>query len=535
MPSLSAYNMLMATFVVLVGVLMMLGTSNAVRVPQDAPIQQPSSNIWDDVQAKLPSSCNITLKGGPSRLDFPKDFMFGFATAAYQIEGAPAEDGKGPSIWDYFAHLPGERREDIQLMKATGVEYYRFSIAWSRVLPEGRGRVNEEGVRFYSDFIDALLLAGIEPVVTLYHWDLPMALLEEYGGWLDLRIVKDFEEYAGLCFSLWGHQVRTWFTLNEPDWCSNGGFSRGVVAPGRCSDRSVCEGGDSTTEPYRVMHNFVVAHATAARLYRRKFQGLTGGRVGIIIDPWFMYPLTDSASDQEAATTAQIFATSLFFDPIFFGDYPDVVKAHVGDRLVPFTPEEAALVKGSADFYGLNFYTAGYATWASNPPGPPAGEPIDFDHDSWASLSKMDTEGHIIGEETASSWLHVVPRAMKDILLWITQRYDGIPIIIGENGMSDKNDPAIPLEKALCDHQRVGFYQGYLANVAKAIKLGANVQGYFAWSLLDNFEWSMGYSERFGIHFVNYTDPARPRYAKASAYWWTGFLKDTAPSKTEVL
>lgn len=504
---------------------------------------EPSSDIWATLQSQLPNGCGVKLKGGPSRADFPSDFKFGFATAAYQIEGAAASDGRGPSIWDWFSSIPGKIldnstadvaddsyhnwKDDIEVMKRTGVKDYRFSISWPRLLPDGVGYVNPKGVEFYTRFIDALLEAGIAPAVTLFHWDLPMALYDKYGGWLSPQIVQDFKAYADVCFGLWGEKVQLWFSLNEPDWCTNGGYSRGEVAPGRCSDRTKCAEGDERTEPYVVLHNFLVAHAEVAKLYRDKYQGRTGGQIGLIIDPWTYYPLTDTDADRAAVQVMQTFAAALFFDPIFHGDYPAVVKEHVGDRLVPITPAERALIRGSADFYGLNFYTSGYASWLAYPPRPPPPGQRNWDTDTWCMANKTDMQGKFIGEETASDWLQVTPWGMRDILLWLNERYPAVPIFITENGMADRNDPSIPLAEALCDGQRVGFFKSYLTNVALALREGVQVKGYFAWSLLDNFEWSKGYSERFGIHYIDYHDPRRPRYPKASAFWWTGFL--TAP------
>ena len=297
---------------------------------------------------------------------FPEDFTWGTATSAYQIEGAAKADGKGPSIWDAFTHIPGKTannengdvacdhyhrfREDIALMKDMGVDAYRFSISWSRIMPTGRGEVNEEGIQFYSHLIDALLEEGITPWVTLYHWDLPLALQLEMDGWLNPEIQHVFADYAAVCFERFGDRVKHWITLNEPWVVSILGHGQGVFAPGRVSN----------SEPYLAAHHLILSHARASERYRRDFAHQKG-KVGWSNNCDWREPLTDKPEDVAAAQRALEFFVAWFTDPVYKGDYPEVMREKLGDRLPQFTEGEKALIKGSSDFFGLNHYTTMYA------------------------------------------------------------------------------------------------------------------------------------------------------------------------------
>eukprot|EP00897_Mesotaenium_endlicherianum_P004963 jgi/Mesen1/4495/ME000229S03514 len=335
-----------------------------------------------------------------------------------------------------------------------------------------------------------------------------------------------FEEYADLCFRTFGDRVKNWITFNEPADTANAGYSTGSGAPGRCSDRATCpSGGNSSTEPYLVAHNILRSHAAAASRYKARYQATQGGKIGITLNCVYHYPATASPEDAQAAQWGMEFMFSWFFDPIWRGDYPPVMRRHVGARLPRFTPAEQKALIGSVDFVGLNFYTAVFASMASAPP-PGEASPLT---DSWISVAFVLPDGRAIGDPTVSGWLWVVPKAAREILLWITSRYGRIPIIITENGTSDAG--ALPLAEALCDAARVRYYQSYLANIAQAAQEGANIVGYFAWSFMDNYEWGRGYTERFGIVYVNFTDDARPRTPKASALWFSNFLKGGAAAE----
>ncbi|KAJ3035541.1 hypothetical protein HDV00_003695 [Rhizophlyctis rosea] len=318
----------------------------------------------------------------------PSDFAWGFATAAYQIEGGVNEGGRGKTIWDTFSHTPGKVaggdngdvacdayhrwNEDVELLKNYGAKVYRFSLAWSRIIPLG-GRedpINEEGIAWYNQFIDALLANGITPFVTLYHWDLPHALHDRYLGPLNTNeFSADFEHYGRVAFKRFGDRVKNWITFNEPEVSCSAGYGWGVHAPGRTSDRQKSAEGDTSTEPWRVGHSLLIAHGKAVRAYRQEFQSKQHGQIGITLNGHWGEPYTDSAEDKAAAQRYLEFTVGRFADPVFLtGDYPASLRAQLGDRLPHFTKEESNLVKGSSDFYGVNHYTTNYIKHRNAPP-----------------------------------------------------------------------------------------------------------------------------------------------------------------------
>jgi beta-glucosidase/6-phospho-beta-glucosidase/beta-galactosidase len=308
-------------------------------------------------------------------------FLWGTATAAYQIEGGVNQDGRGESIWDVFSHIPGKTKngdtgdiaddsynrmyEDIRLMKNLGILAHRFSISWTRILPTGSGKINYLGINFYNKFIDELIRNGIEPMVTIYHWDLPQALEDEYSGWLDKKIVTDFTNYADICFSYFGDRVKYWITINEPWTFCYLGYVTGLFAPGRCSDRKKCKKGDSSTEGYIAAHNVLNAHAAAVELYRLKYQNIQGGKIAITLNHDWSEPLTQSVADIDAAERKNIFSMGWFGDPIAFGHYPQLMVDVLGSRLPTFTKEESERLKGSFDYWALNHYSTKYISKGS--------------------------------------------------------------------------------------------------------------------------------------------------------------------------
>ncbi|OAY30227.1 beta-glucosidase 12 [Manihot esculenta] len=475
-----------------------------------------------------------------NRSSFPAGFLFGTASSAYQYEGAAKKGGRGPSIWDTYAHMYPDRikdgsngdvaidsyhryKEDVGIMKEMGLDAYRFSISWSRILPKGnlKGGMNREGIKYYNNLINELLTRGIQPFITLFHWDLPQALQDEYGGFLSPKIVNDFKDYAEICFKNFGDRVKHWITLNEPWGFSNGGYITGIFAPGRCSSwqQLNCTGGDSATEPYIVAHNLLLAHAAAVNSYKTKFQATQKGKIGItLVTHWFV-PFANVKHDRDAAKRALDFMFGWFMDPLINGDYPHTLKSLVGNRLPKFSEEQSKLVRGSIDFLGLNYYTANYAAHA------PSSNAIQLSYltDARAKLSTY-RNGIPIGPQAASDWLHVYPRGIKDILLYTKKKYKNPLIYITENGVDEYNNDKLTLEEALKDTMRVDFYFRHLSFLKTAIKEGVNVKGYFAWSLLDNYEWEMGYSVRFGINYVDYQDGLK-RHPKLSARWFKKFLK----------
>jgi len=459
----------------------------------------------------------------------PKDFLWGFATASYQIEGAADKDGRGPSIWDTFSHTPGKtadgatgdvacdsyhrRDEDIGLLKSYGAKAYRLSISWSRVIPLG-GRddpVNEKGIQWYVDYCDALLAAGIVPFVTLFHWDMPQALHDRYLGMLNKEeFVKDFTRYATLMFERLP-QVKNWITLNEP-WCSAVlGYNVGLFAPGRCSDRTKSAEGDSSREHLIAAHSLILAHASAVKAYREQFKQKAGGQIGITLNGDWTEPWDpECKEDVEACERKLEFAISWFADPVYFGKYPDSMRKQLGDRLPEFTAEEAELVKGSNDFYGMNHYTANYIRHKTT-------EPELDDHLGNLTTGFYNKAGDCIGPETQSVWLRPSPIGFRKLLGWISKRYNYPTIYVTENGTSLKNENNIPLPDVLDDEFRCEYFRGYINALADAYKEdGVKVAGYLAWSFMDNFEWAEGYETRFGVTYVDYND-GQKRYPKKSA------------------
>ncbi|CAK7269334.1 hypothetical protein SEPCBS57363_003549 [Sporothrix epigloea] len=464
-------------------------------------------------------------------MSLPNDFLWGFATAAYQIEGGADQDGRGPSIWDTFCAIPGKIadgssgavacdsynrwKDDIQLLKDVGAEAYRFSISWSRVIPLG-GRedpVNEKGLAFYQTFVDALLDAGITPFVTLFHWDLPDGLEKRYGGLRDRNeFPLDFEHYARIMFAALP-KVKHWITFNEP-WCSSIlGYNLGIFAPGRTSNRAKSAEGDSTREPWQVGHNILLAHGRAVQLYRTEFKPASGGgEIGITLNGDAAYPWDpEDPADLEACNRRMEFAISWFADPIYFGHYPASMRKQLGDRLPVFTEEERVLVQGSNDFYGMNHYTANYVRHRTTKPP---------DDDFMGNLDTFfeDKNGNSIGEETQSVWLRPCPRGFRDLIVLISQRYGNPKIYVTENGTSIKGENDLGVDDMVNDNFRVRYYDGYVRALADAVREnGADVRGYLAWSLMDNFEWAEGYETRFGVTYVDYKN-SQKRIPKKSAF-----------------
>lgn len=460
----------------------------------------------------------------------PKDFLWGFATASYQVEGAPHEDGRADSIWDTFCRIPGKvadggsgdvacdsyhrTQEDIALLKQYRAKAYRFSISWSRIIPLG-GRsdpINEKGLQHYVQFVDDLRAAGLEPVITLFHWDLPDELHKRYGGMLNKEeFVKDFENYARVMFKAMGSKVKFWITFNEP-WCSSIlGYSTGQFAPGRTSDRTKSSEGDGSREPWIVGHSFLLAHAAAVKAYREGFKDKHGGKIGITLNGDWTEPWDpNDPADVEACDRKIEFTICWFGDPIYFGEYPDSMRKQLGDRLPEFTEEEAAQVKGSNDFYGMNHYCANYIKHKE-------GEADLEDHTGNLEILFDNKAGESIGPETQSVWPRPHPVGFGKLLKWLSDRYGGPTIYVTENGTSLKGENDLSFEQLLQDEFRCEYFRGYIGALVDAYnKDGVDIRGYMAWSLLDNFEWAEGYETRFGVTYVDYTG-GQKRHPKKSA------------------
>ncbi|KAI3443433.1 hypothetical protein Pfo_000098 [Paulownia fortunei] len=450
---------------------------------------------------------------GLTRHDFPSDFVFGAATSAYQVEGGYAEGHRSRSNWDAFSLQRPDKisgggngcvaidhynlfKEDVALMKKLGLDVYRLSLSWSRILPGGRlsSGVNREGVQFYNDLINLLLSEGIEPFVTIFHFDIPQCLEDEYGGFLDRRIVIDFAEYAEVCFFEFGDRVKYWITENEPWTYTHNGYITGGFPPAHGSPSeqptetnvvkhrcalgvdNTCVVGNAGTEPYTVAHHLILAHAMAVDIYRKKFQAVQGGKIGVTNMTTWYDPYSTSEQDIDAARRAVEFMWGWFVAPIVTGDYPQVMRDAVQSRLPPFTPEESKLVKGSYDFIGMNYYTTNWAAYKPTPPGTP---PTYY----------TDQEVEFF------NWLFIVPIGIYKLLVYTKEKYNDPIIYITENGNS-----------------RI-FYP-----------LSSKKHfGYMLWSLFDNYEWAEGYSVRFGIYYVDYVH-GLVRYPKNSAIWYMNFL-----------
>ncbi|XP_038989654.1 furostanol glycoside 26-O-beta-glucosidase-like [Phoenix dactylifera] len=483
---------------------------------------------------------NDAVEAKPSvllgRKSFPPGFTFGAASSAYQIEGGV--DSRGTTIWDTFCREFPDKiadksngdvavdsynryQEDVKLLKDMGLDAYRFSISWSRILPKGslKGGINQEGIQYYNNLINELINNGIEPFVTLFHWDVPQALEDEYGGFLDRRIVDDFKDYVEICYREFGDRVKHWITLNEPWTFSSLGYGLGTHAPGRCSEILGCPVGDSTVEPYTVTHNLILAHAEAARLYKDKFQASQQGEVGITLVCMWYEPYDHLHMNDEAKARALDFMLAWYMDPLVHGDYPFNMRAIVRDRLPYFTDEESTMIKGSFDFIGLNYYTARYARSVSISPDD---SPILHINEAYAEQLESK-DGVPIGDESGT-WIYVYPDGMKDLLRYIKRRYHNPPIYITENGICEVDNPDLSLEEALNDLDRKDYLHLHLSAIRQAMWLGVNVKGYFAWSLTDNFEWNEGYTQRFGLNYIDYKDNLK-RHPKLSAEWFTQFLK----------
>ncbi|NXL89715.1 LPH hydrolase, partial [Alectura lathami] len=458
--------------------------------------------------------------------EFPKNFQWSVATAAYQIEGAWRADGKGLSIWDKFSHTPlkisnddngdvacdsyHKIEEDVEMLKSLKVSHYRFSISWSRVLPDGTTRyVNEMGLNYYERLIDALLAANIMPQVTLYHWDLPQAL-QDVGGWENDTIVQRFKEYAELLFQRLGDKVKFWITLNEPYNTAYLGYGFGTAAPGI----SVRPG----RAPYVVGHNLIKAHAEAWHLYNETYRAKQGGVISITINSDWAEPRNPhNQEDLDAARRYLQFLIGWFAHPIFKnGDYNEVMKTRIRERslaqglsrsrLPEFTESEKQRIKGTYDYFGLNHYTTvltynyKYATGI-----------LSYDADR--GVASVTDRSWL---NSGSFWLKVTPFGFRKLLRWIKEEYDNPPIYVTENGVSERG--ALDLN----DTWRIHYHQQYIDEALKAVVLdGVDLRGYTAWTLMDNFEWAVGFDERFGFYHVNRTDPSLPRLPKASARFYS--------------
>ncbi|CAD6224269.1 unnamed protein product [Miscanthus lutarioriparius] len=475
-----------------------------------------------------------------TRADFPAGFVFGVGSSAYQIEGAVAEDGRKPSIWDTFTHkgysidnATGDvtadqyhkYKEDVKLLHELGVDAYRMSIAWPRLIPDGRGAVNPKGLEYYNNLIDELLSYGIQPHVTIYHFDFPQALQDEYKGLLSPRFIEDYTAYADVCFKNFGDRVKYWSTVNEPNIETIGGFDQGILPPRRCSFPFAfgCDEGNSTTEPYIAAHHLLLAHASAVSLYREKYQAEQGGRIGLTLLGLWYEPATQTPDDIAAAARMNDFHIGWFMNPMVYGDYPPVMRKNVGSRLPSFTDEEAKRVKGSFDFVGFNHYVAIYvkadlSRLDEKVRDYMADAAVAYDMPFLKSKNQSP-----FGLGLADDFMTSTPWALKKMLKHLQVKYKNPAVMIHENGAAGLSDPSGV--NTYDDEFRSQFLQDYIEATLQSIRNGSNVQGYFLWSFLDVFEILFGYRMRFGIYGVEFNSTARTRYQRHSAKWYSSFLR----------
>lgn len=452
-------------------------------------------------------------------------------------------DGKGLNNWDIFTHKPGNildgtngdiavdqyhlYQEDLDLMNYIGVNSYRFSISWARILPKGRfGKVNRAGVDHYNKFIDALLLRGIQPFVTLTHYDIPQELEDRYRSWLSPEVQEDFRYYANTCFKFFGDRVKYWVTFNEPNVVVIRGYRSGIYPPSRCSfPFGNCTSGDSEVEPFIAAHNIILSHAAAVNIYRTKYQKKQGGSIGMVMNALWYEPISNSLADKLAAERAQSFYMNWFLDPIVHGSYPAEMQELLGSDLPVFSKFDLEMLKNGLDFIGINHYTSFYSKdcmFSPCEPGPGTTRTEGF------ALRTAKKDGVYIGEPTAVDWLYVYPRGMDKIVTYIKDRYNNTPMFITENGYGEKENQNSTNEELFNDFKRVEYLKSYLQALAETMRTkGADVRGYFVWSLLDNFEWTSGYTLQFGLHHVDYD--TLKRTPRLSAAWYRQFIANHTP------
>lgn len=458
---------------------------------------------------KLSESFGAVLskwKNGVSTMKslFPPDFLWGTATASYQIEGAVNEDGRGLSIWDTFSHTPGKiangdtgdvacdhyhrYASDIHIMKEIGLNAYRTSIAWSRIFPDGKGPLNRKGLDFYDRLTDTLLNAGIQPMYTLYHWDLPASLQAE-GGWANRDLTQYFRDYCAVVFRHLGDRVRYWITLNEPSVHTNEGHLYGTHAPGLSDWKTAT----------RTAHHLLLAHGLAIQAFR---EGGYPGSLGITLNINYFEPIGDTEEHRRAAQSVDGLWNRWYLDPLFKQRYPaDMWELYQNHGIAP--PVQAGdleLISQSLDFLGINYYFR------------------EIIHADPAVPVLEAAAGDPVPPLTAMGW-EIFPDGLYRVLTRIKREYTDIPLYITENGAAF---PDVLRNGTVEDPQRIDYLKRHFQAAAQAIADGVDLRGYFIWSLLDNFEWACGYGKRFGLIYVDY--PSQQRYWKQSAHWLKDFL-----------
>lgn len=443
-------------------------------------------------------------------LVFPEKFLWGAATSAYQIEGAVLEGGRGESIWDHFSHTPGKvlngdtgdiacdhyRRyeQDIALMKELGIESYRFSTAWPRIFPDGRGKPNRKGIDFYQCLVECLLENEIEPMLTLYHWDLPQAL-QDRGGWNNRDTVEYFVEYAACMFDIFRDRVKLWVTQNEPMSSAYLGNALGEDAPGY-TDFSLAA---------QISHHILLSHAKGVQAFRQS--NMKDCKVGIVLNITPVTPASTSREDAQSAYLMDGVLNRWFMDPVLKGTYPDdTLEIFMGMLGAPKTKEGdmKLMAQNPLDFLGVNYYSR-MVVKASD-----ENQPFGYE--------QLNPEG---SSYTDMDW-EVYPEGLYEVLMRIKNEYGNPCVYITENGAAFKDELAT--DGMVKDNDRIEYLKHHLAQVHRAIQDGCSINGYYAWSLMDNFEWAYGYSKRFGLVHINYD--TLERVPKESAYWYRDIIKE---------
>ncbi|XP_075037503.1 lactase/phlorizin hydrolase-like [Mixophyes fleayi] len=459
-----------------------------------------------------------------------EDFKWGVSTSAYQVEGGWNADGKGPSIWDTFSHVPGNIYEnhngdiacdsyhqleaDLYMLRGLGVNSYRFSISWSRIFPTGQGTANDKGVEYYNRLIDGLLANNISPMVTLYHFDLPQAL-QDLGGWENDVVLDAFHNYAEFCFKTFGDRVKFWMTFNQPHTIVAAGYGIGLFPPGVKDDPG--------SAPYRVAHNLLKVHARVYHTYDDKYRGSQDGVISVSLSTNWVEPKDhNEPRDVDAADRYLQFTLGWFAHPIFKnGDYPEAMKWQVANkselqglkfsRLPAFTDQEKASIQGTADVFSINIYTTKIVQHKTIRLNPPSFE-ADID---------IADEFHVDWPTTASDSFRAIAWGLRRLLNWVKEEYGDVPIYITENGL------AMGPETDFDDIARIFYHKTYIDEALKAYTLdGVNLKGYTVWSLMDTFEWNQGHRLRFGLHHVDFTNPNRPRTAKRTAMYYAEVIRN---------